>query len=311
MPPCPWLPVMKLFFSVPALAQASLSALAAFTLLTSPLPGLAAVNDIFPGDYFPPKPGSTTASVYLFEREQRGPYAHGKRQFPGQLDSQMLALRLVQTGTLGGRTTSAIAVLPWSDSQLQPAPLAAALGKEARGLADVRLGLSTWLINAPEQAHYLALTAMVTAPTGRYQPQQLLNTGENRWKYVLMAGWQKDITPRLLVELAPELAFYGDNDDYQGRRLEQKHSWALTGYLRYRVTPAWHLHLGGQLNRGGATRINGVDQHNAPDNHRVTGGMTWFLPEQQQVILRFGRETRAEHGFRIQNEVALRYQIAF
>lgn len=61
--------------------------------------------------------------------------------------------------------------------------------------------------------------------------------GENRWRYVLSAGRQKDTTPRFLVDPSPEIAFYDDNNGYTGnRKLEQRRSYALTGreiLLRY------------------------------------------------------------------------------
>jgi hypothetical protein len=41
------------------------------------------------------------------------------------------------------------------------------------------------------------------------------------------------------------------------------------------------VHVGGQVNRGGETRINGVDQRNPANNDRVMAGMSWLLPEQQ------------------------------
>lgn len=153
---------------------------------------------------------------------------------------------------------------------------------------------------------------MVIAPTGRYDSGQLLNYAENRWRLVFSGGWQKDITPRFLIELSPELTLYGDNDDYNGgNRLEQDPALALTGYLRWRVTPDFHLHLGGQLNWGGEARLNGVALDNPPENKRVNLGATWFLPGKQQLILRFAKEIDVENGFRTQREIALRYQKSF
>ena len=280
--------------------------------LLIPVAGYAAVNDVLPGDYFPLQPGQTSLTAYAFDRELQGPYAGGRKTFDGRIDSTVLALRAARFFQIGHTTLAGVAVLPWSDSQTAPAPLANALGAKAKGLSDLRLGLTAWLINDKTTAHYLGLSGMLIAPTGEYNARQVLNAGENRWRYVLSAGWQKDITPRFLVELSPEIAFYGDNDSYAGnRKLEQRTSQALTGYLRWRVSPAWHVHVGGQLNRGGETRINGVDQHNPANNERVMAGMSWFLPGQQQVILRVARDTAINNGFNTGREILLRYQKGF
>ena len=292
--------------------RAMIAILRLFCLLLLAPAGHAAVNDVLPGDYYPLQPGQTTLTVYAYDRELQGPYASGSKTFDGRIESTVLALRAAQFFQIGDITLAGIAVLPWSDSQTNPAPLANALGAKAEGFSDLRLGLTAWLINDKTTANYLGLSGMLIAPTGEYEARQVLNAGENRWRYVLSAGWQKDITPSFLVELSPEIAFYGDNDSYAGnRRLEQRSSHALSGYLRWRITPSWHVHIGGQLNRGGETRINGADQRNPANNDRVMAGMSWFLPDQQQVILRFARDTEIDNGFRTGREIVLRYQKGF
>lgn len=281
-------------------------------LLLSSVPARAGVNDIFPGDYFPLAPGARTLSVYAIERDQQGPYAGGHKSFAGHIDTSIAAMRLTQGFQLGGLNWAGVLVLPWTDSRVAPLPLATALGRQADGVADLRLGLTSWLINDKANANYLGVSGMVIAPTGAYDAEQVLNPGENRWKLVLSGGWQKDLTPRLLIELSPEIVFYGDNDDYAGqRRLEQHSSTALTTYLRYRISTTWHVHVGGQINRGGETRINGIAQHNPANNTRLMAGVSWFLPGQQQLILRVARDNVIDNGFYTDREVALRYNVSF
>ena len=282
----------------------------ALSCLTQPL--VAAVNDVMPGDYFPLSPGTTSVALYAFDRHLTGPYADGRQQFAGSIDSRTLALRLVNSFTIGDTTASTVLVLPWTTSEVSPAPLATRLGAEAQGFGDLRLGLTLWPLNDRANANYLGITAMVIAPTGAYNDARFINAGENRWRFVLGGGWQKDITPQLLIELSPEIAYYGDNDDYLGgRRLAQRTTYALTGYLRYRLNTAWHLHVGGQANRGGETQIAGVDQNNPANNDRLMAGVTWFLPERQQLILRAAHDVAIDNGFRSSREIALRYQKSF
>lgn len=70
-------------------------------------------------------------------------------------------------------------------------------------------------------------------------------------------------------------------------------------------------YAGGQINRGVETLISGVDQRNPANNERVMAGMSWFLPDQQQVILRFARDNDIDNGFNTSREILLRYQKAF
>lgn len=272
----------------------------------------AAVNDVLPGDYYPLQPDQSTLTAYAYDRQLKGPFTNGRKTFDGSINSSVLVLRAARSFRVGDTTMAGVVVLPWSASQVTPASLAASLGAKAEGLSDLRLGLTAWLINDKTTAHYLGLSGMLIAPTGDYNARQILNAGENRWRFVFSGGWQKDITRRFLVELSPEIAFYGNNADYAGsRRLEQRTSYALTGYLRWRLSPAWHVHVGGQVNRGGETSINGIGQNNPANNERMMTGMSWFLPEQQQVILRFAQDIYIDNGFRTDREILLRYQRAF
>lgn len=59
--------------------------------------------------------------------------------------------------------------------------------------------------------------------------------------------------------------------------------------------------------RIGDTTLTGVDQRNPANNERVMAGMSWFLPHQQQVILRVARDTAIDNGFRTGREILLRY----
>jgi hypothetical protein len=273
---------------------------------------MAATNDVFPGDYYPPEPGFQSLSFYLIDRDLAGPYAQGNKVADASISANFAAVRGVHAFDLAGMTATTVAVLSWAGLESDQAALANAIGRQSTGLGDLRLGLTVWPIKDRENANYLGLSAMVMAPTGEYDSSQVLNYGENRWKLILTAGWQKDISPKLLFELIPELTLYGENDDYvRGNKLEQDPALALTGYLRWRTLPGFHLHIGGQLNAGGETRLNGVKQNNPPDNTRVNIGATWFLPDKQQLIFRLAKETDSENGFRNDGEVALRYQVGF
>ncbi len=272
-------------------------------------PARAAVNDILPADYFPP--AASSLALYAYDRNLDGPYANGEPLLDGKIDSQALALRAVWATEWQGYRVAPVVLLPWVRSEAA-APLDAILGRRAEGMGDARIGVTIWPLADKERARYLGVTGMAILPTGDYDSRQVLNSGENRWRFVLVGGFQQEIARDLLAEVIPEIAWYGENDDYRnGRRLQQDSSRALTAYLRYRLTPAWHVHVGGQINRGGATRIDGIDQHNPPDNTRTMLGVTWIGPAGQQAILRFGKDTEIENGFRTRREILLRFSQSY
>ena len=269
----------------------------------------AAVNDALPADYVPLGAGASTFSVYAVNRQTVGPYKNGQKLIDGTLNSQISVVRITHTLRLAGNTVSLMGVLPWSQNSIGPAPLATALGQEATGFGDLRMGATGWLINNRESGEYLGVTGLLFFPTGNYIANQVLNAGENRHKFTLNAGWIRPLSTSYVLEVLPELAWFGDNTNYAGgRSLSQSAAYALSGYLRYRANPSWQWHLGAQINRGGATRINGIDQNNAPDNTRVMVGTTYLTDDKKtQWILRFAKDTEVKNGFATESEVLLRY----
>ena len=90
--------------------------------LLVPLASQAAINDVLPGDYFPLPPGQTTLAVYAFDRKLSGPYVDGHKLLDGEIDSQVLALRAAHFFQVGSTTLAGVAVIPWSNSLVTPAP---------------------------------------------------------------------------------------------------------------------------------------------------------------------------------------------
>jgi hypothetical protein len=227
----------------------------------------------------------------------------------GELSSQIVALRAGHFIEVAGMPVSLVSVLPWSLNTVSPAPLARALGEEARGLGDLRFGATGWLLANRESGEYLGLTGLLFVPTGDYSNRQVLNVGENRYKFTLNGGWIKPLGSGFIFELLPELVWFSDNTDYIGSRtLSQKTAYALSSYLRYRASPNWQFHLGGQVNRGGETRISNVDQNNNPDNSRLMLGSTYLTDDKShQWIFRVARDVDTKNGFKTDSEIMLRY----
>lgn len=283
--------------------------IAAINLLTVCLPATAAVNDVLPADFFPLATGTTTFAVYAYDRQFNGPYSRGNKLLDGELSSKIVALRAGHFIEVGGMPVSLVAVLPWSQSAVSPEPLARALGNDATGLGDLRFGATGWLRANRESGEYLGITGLLFIPNGDYDNRQVLNPGENRYKMTLNGGWIKPLGNGFIFELLPELAWFGENTDYfGGRNLAQKTAYAVSSYLRYRASPNWQFHVGGQVNRGGETRIDAIDQNNSPDNSRLMLGTTYLTDDKShQWIFRVARDVEVNNGFKTDSEIMLRY----
>ena len=273
----------------------------------------AAVNDVLPADYFPLATGGTTLSVYAYDRQAEGPYSKGEKRLNGQTDSQIMALRATHSLMFSEIPVSLIATLPWSQTTVSPALLASAIGETAYGSGDIRAGVTGWLVARRESAEYFGVTGLLFLPSGNYNHRQALNAGENRKKFTINAGWIHQLSPSFIIETIPEVAFFGDNRDYAGgRTLSQSPAYALTYYLRYRSQSRWQFYFGQQINRGGDTRINGLDQNNAPDNSRAMLGASFLTDDKQnQWLLRIAKDTAINNGFSVTSELLLRYMKIF
>ena len=270
---------------------------------------LAAVNDILPADYFPLSKGTNTLAVYAYDRKASGYYVQGTKQADADLVTQILALRVGRFFEIAGKPVSVIVVLPWAKADIGPSALAAAFGKTASGMGDLRLGITEWVLSDRTSGQYLGVSAMASLPTGDYDRRQPLNIGENRYKATLSLGWIQPLGNSLNLELAPEIAWFGDNSDYVGgTRLKQNSAYALTGYLRYKAAQNWQFHAGGQVNYGGDTRINGIDQNNPPGNTILMLGTTFQSNDRKhQWIFRLAKNTEIKSGFNTDAELLIRY----
>ena len=277
------------------------------------LPNHAAVNDVFPTDYIALKDGTLNSTFYLSHRELKGPYSKGDKLFNGAVDSDLAAIRLSYHMNIGQHYTFApVAVMSWVNSQSSLGVASKVFGDETKGLTDLRLGGSFWFHRDYDKRQYAAVSLIAAIPTGHYDEHQILNAGENRWKWILGGGIIFPIGERLVIDLSPEVAWYGDNNDYLVQnKLEQEVSYALTGYLRYKFTPDFQLVTGAQVNRGGANAINGIDQHNAPENTRLSVGILYVTSNKDQWQLRYSNDLNAQYGFRTTNEVTLRLTSQF
>ena len=171
--------------------------------------------------------------------------------------------------------------------------------RSVSGFGDPRLRFSVNFCGAPalplaqfadyRQDLIIGGSIQVTAPLGRYDADKLLNIGTNRWAVRPQLGISKAVGP-LTLELAADIAYYTDNDDFLGgKTLAQDPVYSVQGHLVYGLGAGLWVSLGGNYYVGGRTIIDGVKGDNQLENSRV--GLTVALPLNRHNSLRLNAST--------------------
>lgn len=273
-----------------------------------------AVNEVVPTDYITPEINSTNITLYGYHKTMDGPYSKQQKLTADSVKTNIFALRIGRTAMIGGYAVSPTLVAQYASSRAYGRFLPRAIGEKADGFGDIKLGVTTWLKSDKIDKEYFAITPIITFPTGQYDKKQILNIGENRYRFTINAGYIKRVANtengELFVELSPEIAFYGDSKDKLERELKQKPTFALTEYIRFKPREYYSIFFGAQQNYGGETLLNKTPQNDAPDNQKLMiGGAARLFGS--QVMLRYDRDVSIKNGFRASDGVLLRIQKAF
>lgn len=158
--------------------------------------------------------------------------------------------------------------------------------RDVSGPTDTRFRFAVNLYGAPalsmkdfanyQQDTIVGASVEVTAPSGQYDEDKLLNIGTNRWSVKPEIGLSKSLG-KLTLELAGGIRFYTDNDNFFGGNVrEQDPLYSLQGHLTYSFKYGIWVAVDGNYYTGGETAVNGIKNNNELKNSRV--GATLALP---------------------------------
>lgn len=263
-------------------------------------------SEIFPGDYTVLPAGMQVASLFYYHRLFDDYYVQGKPAFDGQLRGRALVASYTRYGQTLGQPSSWTVLLPYIDADGTSGSFPAGFGDRTTGFSDIRLDYNFWPIYQPEKGYSLGIGSHFILPSGRYDHSQALNAGDNRWIASFQFGWIQQLRPGWLLDVTPEIKWYGRNDDYVGYSMKQSPVFALTSYLRWKATPLLEAHAGYQINAGGEQTIAGFDQNNATDQQRYFLGATRTLNQQMTASLRYSRDISVQHDVKIDHDLVLR-----
>jgi hypothetical protein len=158
--------------------------------------------------------------------------------------------------------------------------------RNVTGFNDPRARFSVNFYGAPaltleEFASYrqdllIGASVQVSAPLGQYDPDRLINLGNNRWFVRPDIGISRqcgDVT----LELATGAMVFTDNNDYfGGKKLEQEPLYISQFHLTYNAGRGIWAALSGNYDFGGRTTVDGERKDDFQKNARL--GVTLALP---------------------------------
>ncbi len=278
----------------------------AFLLANAVLSPLAYALDVDAGDFEVAPAGTNLFLVYYQHAVRDEVYVDGGR-LPGKprLTSDIGILRGVHYMKLGPYTLAPQILLPFG--RLDAGRDISSLGHQ-NGMGDIILSAPLWFNEAGAKSQF-SLAPYVFAPTGQYSKDKPLNIGENRWKFVLQAGYVQQLTDKVTLDLVGDVQWHGKNNDYGslGQTRKQRPLYNLQSFVRYKFAPGADVRIGLQRISGGENRVDGVRQHDRQSTNRIQFGGSYFFSPTQQITATYGRDLSARNGFKEAHRVHLRF----
>jgi hypothetical protein len=144
---------------------------------------------------------------------------------------------------------------------------------------------------AYEPATTLGVSLTISAPTGEYDPQKLVNLGADRWSFKPELGLSYPFGPerRWAVDAYINAYFFTDNTEYHGVEiLRQQPLPGIEGHLSYTFTPSVWASADLRYSFRGETAVDGVAQNNAQKNLTAGAEANWSPNPQNSLDLVFG-----------------------
>lgn len=164
------------------------------------------------------------------------------------------------------------------------------------GFADTKVRFGINLLGSPaldksefrsfQQKTILGVSLVTSIPTGRYYEDKRVNIGTNRWGVKPEIGISKRFA-HVYAEAYGGVWFYTDNNDFLGKKMEQKPTFSLQAHASYYFKNNMWLGFNTTWFFGGKTIIDGVPEASQIDNWRVGGTFSTPIAKGQSIRFQY------------------------
>lgn len=246
-------------------------------------------------------------------------YAHSTGALPSMQDLDLkdsnLALNVgvlayVRGINLYGKSATINIVIPTVKMHGDAIVNGTFMSKDVKGMGDIKARVSVNLLGSPalklkdfknyKQDTIVGVSLQVTAPTGKYEEEKLLNIGQNIWAVKIGAGLSKAIG-KFTFEFLADGEFYTQNKQYYNsttKKIDPIYSGQM--HIIYSMPKGMWVGFNSNYYWGGNTYIDGVDKHTSLSNSRA--GFVFSVPLNKANSIKIdyhdGVSTRAGTNFK-------------
>jgi hypothetical protein len=179
----------------------------------------------------------------------------------------------------------------------------------AAGTGDSSYAVSALLKGGPalsvaQFADYKPITTVgvsltITAPTGEYNPNKLLNLGSDRWSFKpeIALSHPFGTEKRWECDAYANASFFTDNRSYHGVEiLRQQPLPGIEGHISYSFTNNLWASLDTRYSSRGVTLVNGLNQNNTQQNFLLGSEVNVSLNARSSLIFQFAKAVIHQNG---------------
>ena len=145
----------------------------------------------------------------------------------------------------------------------------------------------------------LGVSFTVTAPSGQYNANKILNLGSDRWLFKPEFALSQPFGPeqKWQLDAYANAYFYTDNTSYRGSEiLHQQPLPGFEGHLSYSVNDSVWVSLDTRYSFGAITFVNGIDQNNGQQNFILGSEMNVSINPRNSLLFEFGKALVHQNG---------------
>ena len=175
-------------------------------------------------------------------------------------------------------------------------------GDSSYGLAMLLKGgpaLNVEQFEAYQPTTIVGVSLYVTAPTGTYRPNKILNLGSNRLSFKPEIALSHPIGHERKWEFDAygNAYFYTDNTSYHGRQILRQESLpGVEGHMSYSFTDHLWASLDTRYSFRGSTFVNGVGQDNPQRNFILGSEINLSLNSKNSLTFEFAKAAVHQNG---------------